>query len=92
MVNPMVRGAQYGPISGAFLDQAIQLDPANPRPYLMKGTSAFYTPEQWGGGKDKAAKLFQTALEKYEAFKPADNLAPNWGEARTKDLLEQCKE
>ena len=92
MVNPMVRGAQYGPISGTFLEEAIQLDPSNPRPYLLKGSSAFYTPPQWGGGKDKAAQLLQTALDKYATFKPADDLAPNWGEARTKDLLAQCKE
>lgn len=92
MVNPMVRGAQYGPVSGSLLEEAIQLDPSNPRPYLLKGSSAFYTPPQWGGGKDKAAKLLQTAMDKYATFKPADDLAPNWGEARTKDLLSQCKE
>lgn len=92
MVNPMVRGAQYGPISGTFLEQAIQLDPTNPRPYMLKGTSAFYTPPQWGGGKDKAAQLLQTAMDKYVAFKPADDIAPNWGEKRTQDLLAQCKE
>lgn len=92
MVNPMVRGAQYGPISGALLEEATQLDPSNPRPYLLKGTSAFYTPEQWGGGKDKAAKLLQTALDKYATFKPADDLAPNWGEATAKNLFAQCKQ
>ncbi len=87
MVNPMARGAQYGPLAGSFLDEAIQLDPSNPRPYMLKGTAAYYTPEQWGGGKDKAARLLQTAIDKYAAFKPADDLAPNWGEKTSKDLL-----
>ncbi len=91
MVNPMARGAQYGAMSGSLLEQAMALDPGNPRPYLLKGTGAFYTPEQWGGGKDKAAKSLQTALDKYATFKPADDLVPNWGEQRTRDLLAQCK-
>jgi len=92
LVNPMVRGAQFGPISGQLLDQAIKLDPNNPRPYFLKGTSAFYTPPAFGGGKDKAEKFFEMALMKYSTFKPADELAPNWGEARTKYMLDQCKE
>ena len=92
MVNPMQRGAQYGPMANTLIEEAIKLDPDNPRPYLLKGTSAFYTPEQWGGGKDKAAKFLQIALDKYTVFKPADDLSPDWGAERTKVMLEQCKE
>lgn len=91
MVNPMTRGAQYGPQSGAMLEKAIQLNPENPRPYLLKGTSAFFTPPAFGGGKDKAAVLLQTSLDKYKTFKPADAISPNWGEKRAESLLEQCK-
>ena len=91
MVNPMSRGAQFGPQSGMVLDKAIELDPANPRPYLLKGTGALYTPPAFGGGKDKAAVLLQTSIDKYKTFKPADELMPNWGEARAKQLLEECK-
>lgn len=91
MVNPMSRGAQFGPQSAMVLEKAIQLDPSNPRCYLLKGTSAMYTPPAFGGGKDKAAILLQTAIDKYAAFKPANELMPTWGEARAKALLEQCK-
>ena len=91
MVNPMTRGAQYGPQSGIMLEKAIELDPSNPRPYMLKGTSAFYTPPAFGGGKDKAQALFETALEKYKAFKPKDELSPDWGERRTEMMLEECK-
>jgi hypothetical protein len=91
MVNPMTRGAQYGPQSGVVLDKAMQLDPGNPRPYLLKGTGAFYTPAAFGGGKDKAIPLFETALEKYKTFKPKDELSPDWGEERTKTLLEEAR-
>lgn len=91
MVNPMSRGAQYGPQSGMMLEKATQLDPENPRPYMLKGTGAFYTPPAFGGGKDKAAPLLETSLEKYKTFKPADEISPNWGEGMAKSMLEQCK-
>jgi hypothetical protein len=92
MVNPMTRGAQYGPKSGTMLEKAIELNPDNPRPYMLKGSSAFYTPAAFGGGKDKAKPLFETSLEKYSSFKPANELMPDWGEERAKEMLEQCRE
>ncbi len=91
MVDPMARGAQFGPQSGVVLEKAIQLDPENARPYMLKGTAALYTPAAFGGGKDKAAVLLQTAIEKYKAFKPAGELMPDWGEQRAVQMLEQCK-
>lgn len=92
MVDPMSRGAQFGPQSGVLLDKAIQLNPENPRPYMMKGNAALYTPVAFGGGKDKAAALLETAIEKYKAFKPSGELMPAWGEQRAVQLLEQCKQ
>lgn len=92
MVDPSSRGAQFGPQSGMILEKAIQLDPENPRPYLLKGTAAFYTPAAYGGGKDKATALLQKSLLKYDKFQPSDELMPDWGEARAKQLLEMCKQ
>jgi len=91
-VNPMARGAQYGPAAGMLVDQAIKLDPNNPRAYLQKGTGVFYTPAAFGGGKDKAKTILETASQKFEKFKPADDLAPNWGKEWCKRMLEQCSE
>lgn len=92
MVDPASRGEQFGTQSGIILEKAIQLDSENPRPYLLKGTAAFYTPPAYGGGKEKAAVLLQKSILKYEAFQPADELMPDWGEARAKQLLEMCKQ
>lgn len=91
LVDPATRGAQYGMPSGLLLDKAIQLDPENPRPYLLKGTSAYYTPPAFGGGKEKAATLLQKSLDKYAAFKPADELMPHWGQPMAKWMLQQSK-
>lgn len=91
MIDPMTKGAVYGPQSNALLLKAIQLDTTNPRPYYLQGVSAYYTPPAFGGGKDKAVVLFQIALTKFSTFKPENDLMPNWGEQRTKMMLLQAQ-
>ena len=51
MVDPMSRGQQYSQMATESFNVSSELDPSNPRPYYMKANSAFYTPEQFGGGK-----------------------------------------
>ena len=90
-VDPMQRGMTLGPQSGMYISKAKELDPANPRAWMLQGQSAMYTPEQFGGGKAKALPLLETAVEKYKNFKSDNPVMPHWGERRTKDVLEQCK-
>ncbi|MFN3940019.1 MAG: hypothetical protein ACK4IY_05495 [Chitinophagales bacterium] len=90
MVDPMSRGMQYGMQAGALTNQAIQLNPDNPRAYLMMGQSLFYTPEQFGGGKDKGCAMLQTSREKFEKFIPASEIDPDWGEDMLLQLIAQC--
>lgn len=90
-VDPMQRGMTLGPQSGIYISKAKELDPSNPRPWMLQGQSAMFTPEQYGGGKAKALPLLETAVEKYKNFKLENPVMPHWGEKRTKDVLEQCK-
>ncbi|MBC7862712.1 MAG: hypothetical protein IAF38_07030 [Bacteroidia bacterium] len=90
-VNPMARGMQYGMESGTLLEKAIGFDPKNPRAYLQKGTSTFYTPEMYGGGAKLAKPSFEKAIELYKTFKPASEVHPNWGKAMTDDFLKKCE-
>lgn len=90
MVDPMNRWQQYGAAATEGLAKAKQLNPANPRPYFLEGQSLFYTPEQFGGGKDKACPVLKTAKEKFATFKPASPIHPNWDEARLDGLLAEC--
>jgi hypothetical protein len=90
-VNPMGRGAKYGTESGMNTSKAKELDPTNPRPYLLEGQGKMYTPPAFGGGKDKAVPILEEAVKKFEAFKPASKIAPHWGEAHAKKMLEECK-
>jgi hypothetical protein len=91
MADPMSRYMQYGPIAAQALQTAKKLNPENPRVYLLEGQDKFFTPEQFGGSKTEAARLFEEALKKYEAFKPATALDPSWGKGTTLYFLKQAK-
>lgn len=91
MVDPMSRYMQYGSKAQQALETAKQLNPENPRVYLLQGEDKFYTPEQFGGSKTEAKKLFEEALKKFESFKPASDIDPNWGRNITEYFLSQVK-
>lgn len=91
MVNPMQRFMEYGPEAQSHIDAALQQDPTNPRPEYLKGQGLKYTPEQFGGGCATAKPVLQTSLAKYNAFKPASEIHPNWGKQRVEMLIGECK-
>ena len=90
-IDPMNRGRELGAEAGMLASRAKELDPSNPRPYYLMGQSAMYTPEQFGGGKERAMPLLETSLEKFKTFKPTSPIMPRWGERQTEAAMEQCK-
>ena len=91
VVDPMNRWQQYGPLFQAGIEKAKSLNPNNPRPYVLEGSSLMYTPEQFGGGPGTACPILKQAVEKLAAFKPASDLSPNWGQKQIEPLLAKCK-
>lgn len=92
MVNPQARFMQYGAASQKAMAAAMQQDTTNPRPYMLKGQGLKYTPEAFGGGCKAASIPLAIAIEKFETFKPASELAPNWGKTYTQMLVKECAE
>ena len=91
MVNPPARFMQYGMLSDKMLKAAKEQDPTNPRPYMIKGQGLKYTPEQFGGGCATAKPELEKAMEKFNAFKPATEISPDWGKTYTATLLKECE-
>lgn len=91
VVDPMSRWQEYGPIAQAGIEKAKTMNPANPRPYLLEGSSLLYTPAQFGGGPDTACPVLKQAAEKFALFKPATSLHPTWGNMEVEGLLTKCK-
>lgn len=73
------RGAALGGESRSYAEKAILADSANPRAWLIKALNIYYTPAIFGGGKKRAKSTVDIAAAKFAAFKPANDLAPNWG-------------
>ena len=90
LVDPQSRWQTYGMEASAALEAGMKLDPNNPRLYYLQGMSVFGTPEQFGGGKDRAKPIFQKAVELYKTFQ-VKPLYPNWGQKDAADMLAKCQ-
>lgn len=91
MVNPMQRYMEYSTEINSFMEAAMQQDPTNPRPEYLKGQALKYTPEQFGGGCGTAKPVLESALDKFNKFKTASDIHPNWGKQRVELLISECK-
>lgn len=89
IVDPQNRWMTYGKTAGEALDNALKLDPNNPRLHYLKGMSLFGTPEQFGGGKAKAKPVFEKAVALFKEQKPKD-MYPDWGSKQADEMLAQC--
>jgi tetratricopeptide (TPR) repeat protein len=56
-------GMKYGQRSTNEADKAIELDPTNSDAYVTRAISYLYTPEAFGGNKQKAFEYFSRAKE-----------------------------
>jgi hypothetical protein len=90
-IDPQARGMEMGMMASMYLEKAIGFNTENPRAYFMKAVGLMYTPEEYGGGKDKAIPVFETALEKFKSFKPENSIMPAWGKEATENKYAECK-
>jgi tetratricopeptide (TPR) repeat protein len=75
--NPL-SGMTLGPKSSGLLDRAKEMEPKNPRVWLVSGMSATFTPKMFGGGTDKAEQDLRKAIALFETDRPVAP-APSWG-------------
>lgn len=90
IVDPPTRWSTYGQEASGYLNKAKQLNPNNPRLFYLEGAGIFGTPEQFGGGKEKAKPVLQKAVELFKADQPKP-LYPRWGQKQAEDMLSQCQ-
>lgn len=84
------RWQKYGAIFNENLEKAKALNADNPRIYHVKGTSTFYTPEMFGGGKKNALPLFEKAKPLFEKESKATVLVPFWGSEANDYYIAAC--
>jgi hypothetical protein len=91
MGNPMSRYMTEGAKASEALEKAKALNSNNPRIYILEGQDKFYTPEQFGGSKEEAKKLFEKANGIFMVSKPGSSIEPQWGRGQVAFFLAQLK-
>ncbi|MFN8289272.1 MAG: hypothetical protein U0U70_03325 [Chitinophagaceae bacterium] len=91
MGNPMARYMTDGAKATEALAKAKSLNENNPRIYILEGQDKFYTPEQFGGSKEEAKKLFEKANGIFMSSKPGSSIEPQWGRSQVGYFLSQLK-
>lgn len=91
MGNPMSRYMTDGAKATEALEKAKALNEQNPRVYILQGQDKYYTPEQYGGSKEEAKKLFEKANEIFMTIRPGSSIEPQWGRGQVNYFLSQLK-
>jgi tetratricopeptide (TPR) repeat protein len=89
MADPMSRYMSEAPIAQQALAKATELDPNNPRITVLKAEDLYFTPEQFGGSKEKGLEMFKKAIEQFGTYKSKTSLDPKWGKAEAEYFLSQ---
>ena len=91
VVDPMSRGQLYSAMAGKAYQEALQLDPTNPRAKLMSiqgkmGAAQFFK-------QDLTPYINETKelLTKWDDFKPTSRLHPSWGKEMAEQIVASKK-
>lgn len=90
-VEPQKRWQKYGAIFNENLEKAKELNPENPRIYMLRGISKFYTPKMFGGGKKAALPYFEKAEGLFAKRTDMDITKPYWGKQTNDYFIGQAK-
>ncbi|MBX3238687.1 MAG: hypothetical protein KIT80_07885 [Chitinophagaceae bacterium] len=90
LVDPQTRWGTYGAEAEAAIKKGAAIDPNNPRLIYLQGSALFNTPEQFGGGKERAKPVLEKALALFNAEDPKQ-FYPRWGKEMTEQMLQQIK-
>lgn len=92
-VDPMNRWQKYGGVFKENLESAKEMNPDNPRMYYIQGTSKFFTPKAFGGGKKAAMPYFEKAETLFAKESGVTDIkTPHWGKKSNDYFLSQCKQ
>ncbi len=91
LVDPATRGQQYSGLSMAALAKAKKLNPENPRAAYMLAQMSYGQAQFFGSSTDDACNAMKEAITKFDNFKLASDIAPNWGRKQAEGILKNCQ-
>lgn len=90
-VDPGSRGPLLAGLSVQSFEKALKLDPGNPRALVLLARMQFGTAQFFGSQTTEACETLDRAIEKFEASRSDNVLAPQWGKQMALGLKEKCK-
>lgn len=72
-------GMALGMEAATTMSDALEHGKDNPRVAMFSAVSAFYTPEQWGGSKERAMKEIARSVALFRNEHLEDERFPDWG-------------
>ncbi len=90
MTNPQKYGQSYSAKANGLLVRAQNINDKNPRAEFLLAQNIYYTPTEYGGGKEKALPLFKKAAILFKEQNTSNYLMPIWGEYTNNQMVEKC--
>ncbi|MBK6265302.1 hypothetical protein JKA74_09640 [Marivirga sp. S37H4] len=85
-LDPMTRGPKYSTMTKEFLNEALAINPKNPRAHLIYSQYYYYTPEFFGGDKETSCAHLEKSKNVFAVQNSKDGIDPRWG-ANLTDIL-----
>lgn len=91
-VNPQQRWQKYGKLFEDHLKAAKELNADNPRIYYLQGSTKYFTPKAFGGGKKAALPYFEKAEGLFAKENVTDITRPHWGKESNAYFLKMAQQ
>jgi hypothetical protein len=90
-VDGRARWQKYGKVFDDNLDNAKNINADNPRIYVLRGISKFFTPKMFGGGAKAAMPYFEKAQGLLAKESKDDIEKPYWGTQTNEYFIKMAK-
>lgn len=88
--DPAARGQTLSPVIFGLFQEALTIDPANPRALLFMGQMQHGTAQFFGSGFEEACGYIQRANDIFEQAPSQNTILPTWGKESAVAMLAIC--
>lgn len=90
-VDAASRGAELTPKVMQLYGKATQLNPENPRAYLLMGQMEYGMAQFFGNSSEKACAMLRKSAALFENTSVPDGISPDWGKSEAAESAGSCK-
>jgi hypothetical protein len=91
-IDPASRGQSLSPLAMQIFGKAMQLNPENPRAYLMMAHMEFGMAKFFGSSTEKACNMAKRSVELFGKITPGNELLPGWGKEQAIAVSNSCQQ